>query len=193
MNDYLGAMTSKYRVRYKRARKKLGKVTRRELDTQETELRKERIFELYKEIANGAGFNLFILSPDYIPELKRALGDNVMISGYFLNDELVGFTTLILNDRETEAHFLGFDNDLNFEHQLYLNMLYDMVEDSLRLEVKELNFSRTAMEIKSSVGAVPVQLSCYIRHQKSIKNKFLPHLFDYLKPTEEWVQRHPFK
>lgn len=193
LEDYLGAMTSKYRVRYKRARKKLGQITSREMKTVEVEERKEHMFDLYTEIANGAGFNLFILSPDYIPELKRVLGDDVKITGYFLSEKLIGFTTLILNGTESEAHFLGFDNDMNYKHQLYLNMLYDMVEDSLEWGVLKLYFSRTAMEIKSSVGAQPVPLSCYIRHQKSIRNKFLPHLFDYLKPTEDWVQRHPFK
>lgn len=193
LKDYLNAMQSKYRVRYKRAKKKQEGIVARIMNSGEIENLKDRMFELYQSIANGAGFNLFILSPDYIPELKRVLGDKVEIKGYFMEDNLVGFTTLIRNHEETEAHFLGFEAELNRSHQLYLNMLYDMVESSIEWGVKMLNFSRTAMEIKSSVGAIPVQLSCYIRHQNGFRNKFLPHLFDYLKPEEEWVQRHPFK
>ncbi|MDX1685331.1 MAG: GNAT family N-acetyltransferase [Saprospiraceae bacterium] len=193
LDDYLSAMTSKYRVRYKRAKKKQGQIYTRELNYEEIVDNKDRMFDLYTEIANGAGFNLFILSPDYIPELKRVLRGNVQITGYYKGDNLIGYTTLIKNGDETEAHFLGFENDLNYKHQLYLNMLYDMVDTSIQWGVEKLNFSRTAMEIKSSVGAEPVPLNCYIRHQKAIRNKFLPHLFDYLKPDEDWIQRHPFK
>lgn len=191
--DYLGDMTSKYRVRYKRAKKKLGNIERREMTYDEIEANKLQMFKLYQEIANSAGFNLFILSPDYIPEMKRVMGEKVKINGYFLEGRLIGYTTLVKNHHESEAHFLGFENELNFSHQLYLNMLYDMVEESINMGVKYLNYSRTASEIKSSVGAEPVDLTCYIRHQNGLRNRFLPHLFDYLKPDEEWVQRHPFK
>jgi predicted N-acyltransferase len=191
--DYLGDMSSKYRVRYKRARKKLDGIEIRPIRNEELEFLKERMFELYKNIANTAGFNLFILSPDYIPELARRLGEKVRITGYFKEGELVGYTTLIANGGELEAHFLGFDSTVNTECQLYLNMLYEMARTAIEQGFRSLNYSRTALEIKSSVGAVPVALNLYIRHQKSVQNKFLPKLFDFLSPVEEWVQRHPFK
>ena len=193
IEDYLADMSSKYRVRYKRARKKLNGIRSRVLEYDEIVSMKERMFYLYQCIANGAGFNLFVLSPDYIPELKRVLEDHVKITGYFLEDELVGFTTLVKNNHEVEAHFLGFDDRLIYSHQLFLNMLYDLVGVAIDRGLEVLNFSRTAMEIKSSVGAEPVQLNCYIRHQKSFQNHLLPKLFDFLKPQEEWVQRNPFK
>lgn len=55
------------------------------------------------------------------------------------------------------------------------------------------HFARTALEIKSSVGAVPENLYCYLRHQNPLVNKFTGTLLDYLKPVEEWLPRHPFK
>jgi hypothetical protein len=36
---------------------------------------------------------------------------------------------------------------------LYLNMLYDMIAYSINKGFKEIIFARTALEIKSSVGA----------------------------------------
>lgn len=192
-DDYIGDMSSKYRVRYKRAQKKMNGITVRDLKLEELDDLKERMFELYKNIANSAGFNLFILSPSYIPELVKRLGDKARLTGYFLNNQLVGYTTLVANGSELEAHFLGFDAEANRESQLYLNMLYEMARTAIDLGYKSLNYSRTALEIKSSVGATPVPLNLYIRHQKSVLNKFLPKLFDFLSPVEEWVQRHPFK
>ena len=192
-DDYLKDMSSKYRVRYKRALKKLDDIEVRRISPDDLDNLKERMFKLYQNIANSAGFNLFILSPDYIPELARNLGDKVKITGYFRKGELVGYTTLIANNEELEAHFLGFDTAINVECQLYLNMLYHMARTAIDGGFRRLNYSRTALEIKSSVGAIPEPLNLYIRHQKSVQNRFLPKLFEFLSPVEEWVQRHPFK
>jgi len=41
------------------------------------------------------------------------------------------------------------------EKMLYLNMLYDMVCHSINKGFKQIIFARTALEIKSSVGAIP--------------------------------------
>jgi hypothetical protein len=68
-----------------------------------------------------------------------------------------------------------------------------MVREGIESGAHEIVFARTALEIKSSVGAVPQQLNCYVKHQNSILNRFTNTAMDYLKPEEAWVQRHPFK
>ena len=54
-------------------------------------------------------------------------------------------------------------------------------------------FGRTALEIKSSIGATPVQMSGFIYHTNAIVNKWIPKLFKRLEPETVWQQRHPFK
>ena len=46
---------------------------------------------------------------------------------------------------------------------LYLNMLYDMVAYSIKKQFKTIVFARTALEIKSSVGAKPVAMKGFIK------------------------------
>jgi hypothetical protein len=62
----------------------------------------------------------------------------------------------------------------------------------LHTKLKTINFGRTASEIKSSVGAVPEDLTIYIRHKKTITNKILQLFLHRIEPTP-FKQKQPFK
>jgi hypothetical protein len=192
MDDYLAAMLNKYRTRAKRAFKKGDSMARVELDIEQLELHKVRLYELYKSVANNAGFNLFHLNKNYIPNLKKYLGDDFTLLGYFIDNQLVGFCTTIKNYSELEAHCIGFDSAYNPTHQIYLNMLYDMIQIGILSKSEKIVFARTAMEIKSTVGAVGHNMFCYIRHSNRVLNYFLPKIIGFLDTNEQWEQRHPF-
>ena len=76
---------------------------------------------------------------------------------------------------------------------LYLNMLYNMTEFGIEHNFKKIIFGRTALEIKSSIGAEPVYMSGFILHTNSFLNKYIGKIFQKLEPNLEWNQRHPFK
>jgi hypothetical protein len=115
------------------------------------------------------------------------------LCGYFLNEKLVGFHTLLLNGSVLETYFLGYDEYVQKEKMLYLNMLYNMTKFGIENQFKKIIFGRTALEIKSSIGAKPVVMSGFIYHTNTWINKMLPKLFPNLEPTLVWQQRHPFK
>ena len=192
-NAYLDAMSTKYRTRAKRAFKKADGILKKELSLAEIQHELPRIYSLYQEIANNAGFNMVDLNEEYLPALKRDLGDRFRLFGYYLNGRLVAFFTTIRNGAELEAHFLGYDKEFNHDLQLYLNILYDIVRIGIESCCDAVVFARTALEIKSSIGAVPQDLYCYLRHQNNLMNAFTGTLLDYLKPVETWKPRHPFK
>lgn len=192
-DDYLNAMSSKYRVRARRAAKKGKDLVKKELSLAEVEANEERIYELYKSIADEAGFNAFLLHPSYFTALKRYLGEDYKLVGYYVNDELVAFCTSIMNGTELEAHFLGVAAEANRKYQVYLNILYDFVRMGIYHKKESVNLARTALEIKSSVGAVPQNMYCYLKHRSSLSSKFIKMVFDSFNPKEEWQQRHPFK
>lgn len=191
--DYLGDMTSKYRVRAKRARKKGVDIVRVPFDAEKIQQNLNRIYDLYLSIADKSGFNAVTLNKNYFLALKQELKDDFNMVGYYINDELVAFYTTIKNGHELEAHFLGFDRNFNPSHQVYLNILYDIVNIGIENQVEKIVFARTALEIKSSVGAVAHDMYCYVRHRNSFSNRFINPLLDYLKPDKEWVPRQPFK
>ena len=71
-DDYLNSMKSKYRVRVRRARKKANTLEKRVLSLEEIHAYSNEISNLYKNVANQAGFNLFILPPTYFYSLQKA-------------------------------------------------------------------------------------------------------------------------
>lgn len=193
-DGYLAAMSTKYRTRAKRAFKKLdGGVEKRELTLVEIQRELPRIYALYKEVAKNAGFNMVDLNEHYLFALKRDLPEYFRMFAYYEADKMLAFYTVIQNGDELEAHFLGYDKAHNHDRQLYLNILYDIVRLGLENKCHSIVFARTALEIKSSVGAVAHDLYCYLRHQNSIANRFTGTILEYLKPVEEWQPRHPFR
>lgn len=191
--DYVQALTKKYRDQYKRARKKVEGIEKRQLSLEEIEHWKSRIYELYQHVAEHAPFNTFFLAKNHFYSLKKELGDAFRFFAYFENDQLIGFNTLIQHDDVLETYFLGYDEKIQREKMLYLNMLYDMIGCGIHQGFKRINFGRTALEIKSSVGALPEQLYGWMQHQNKLINHFLEFFFKLLEPESTWIERNPFK
>lgn len=191
--DYLNAMSSKYRVRARRAHKKGNELTKQSLSADEIRTQNDKIYQLYQNVVDTADVNMAQLHPNYFLELKEELGDDFQLIGWYLKGELIGFHTLIDNYHELEAHFLGLNHEFNRSHQLYLNMLYEMTAYGINNGHQQVCFARTALEIKSSIGAEPHRMLCYVRHSKNLPNLFLKSAVSYFEPNVEWKQRHPFK
>jgi len=191
--DYLAAMTSKYRVRAKRAFKKGAIIEKKELNLESIKAFLPKIDELYKCIAEGAGFNVVTLDGEYFLNFKVHFPEKFRLYGYFIDHEMVAFYTTFRNQEELEAHFLGFDNATNRKYQVYLNILYDLIKEGIENKAGYINFARTALEIKSSVGAAPVDLFYLGKHTNSLKNTLFTPILAYFNPTVDWVQRKPFK
>ena len=191
--DYVASFSKKYRDQYKRAHKKFEGVETRELSLDDIVLHENRIYELYHHVAKNAPFNTFFLSKNHFASFKKQCGNGFILVGYFLNHELVGFHTLLLNGTTLETYFLGYDEQVQKEKMLYLNMLYNMTKFGIENQFKKIIFGRTALEIKSSIGAAPILMTGFIYHTNKWVDKLMPKIFPRLEPTFVWQQRHPFK
>lgn len=193
-DHYLEALSSKYRVRAKRAFKKLQGIEKKEFNEERIIANKLKINALYRNIADKSSFNLVDLNEDYFIEMKRQLGDKFRFFGYYTEGgELVGFFTTIQNGDVLEAHFLGYDESLNHSHQIYLNFLFEIIKNGIENRSKSIVFARTAHEIKSSVGAEAHDMYLYMKHENPIINRLLLYFLKILSPREDWQPRQPFK
>lgn len=191
--DYVLSLSKKYRDQYKRAHKKIEGIETRELSLEEIISNEERIYELYHHVAKNAPFNTFFLNKHHFSTFKKQCGKRFVLCGYFFNEKLVGFHTLLLNGSVLETYFLGYDEHIQKEKMLYLNMLYNMTKFGIENQFKKIIFGRTALEIKSSIGADPIVMSGFIYHTNKYVNKVMAKIFPKLEPTLVWQQRHPFK
>lgn len=192
-DDYLNDLNTKYKTRYKRAKKKFGKISIKEMTQDEVLENSEHLYHLYKIVSTNASFNTFLLPEHHFYNFKRELQEKFKIFGFYLNNELVGFYTLILNGDILETYFLGYDNAYQNKNQLYLNMLYEMLSFGIANNFNMIVYARTAMEIKSSVGAKPYGMSMYIKHTNPLMNALLKYIFKLMNPAQQWEERRPFK
>lgn len=193
MSDFIGTYKAKYRTRYHRARKKAKELVQQELDYEFLLQNQHLTHQLYMNISGNVAFNLFTLDTDYFANIKKAFGKDLKVLGYFRDNVLIGFSTCLINHDHLDAHFLGYDLQVNHDHQLYLNMLYDMVELGIAHGLDRVNMSRTAIEIKSSVGAVNQTMVIFFRHQNSLLNTLTKPIFNRVKPDMSFEIRSPFK
>lgn len=191
--DYIDALSKKYRDQYKRARKKSEGVEKKKMSLADIRKYEDVIYELYFHVAKNAPFNTFFLARNHFSFFKEIMKDDFLLYGYFLDEKLIGFNTLIKNGAVMDTYFLGYDESIQREKMLYLNMLYDMIAYSINQGFSSIVFARTALEIKSSVGAKPVKMYGLITHSNALINHNIARFFNYLEPKTEWQERNPFK
>ncbi|MBC7748968.1 MAG: 8-amino-7-oxononanoate synthase [Methylotenera sp.] len=188
-HDYIDSLSKKYRDQYKRARKRATHIQKRKLNLEDIISLEDAIYELYFHVAKNAPFNTFFLPKNHF----RIFKDKFLFYGYFIGEKLIGFNTLIKNGAIMDTYFLGYDDSIQREKMLYLNMLYDMIAYSINKGFKEIVFARTALEIKSSVGAKPLKMYGLIAHNNRFVNPYMSKIFKYLEPESIWQERNPFK
>ncbi len=193
IDDYLADLSNKYRTQYNRARKKAEGIEKRKLTEAEIKQYESCINRLYLTVAGNASFNTFHLPKNHFEVFKQQLADDFLFYGYFLDGKLIGFNTLIKNGTDMDTYFLGYDASIQKEKMLYLNMLYDMVGYAIKKQFKHIIFARSAMEIKSSVGAAAEEVYGIIKHTNPVINLFTGRLFKFYDPKVQWKHRSPFK
>jgi predicted N-acyltransferase len=191
-DDYLTDLKTKFRVKAKKALSISKELQMQPITSENLATHLKPMTELYLTVASKASFNLGEFRLKTYQDLKHKFGDQYVLQSYWLKNKLVGFLSGVINNSELDAHFVGIDYKLNKSHGIYQRMLYDYIEFAINNQLKTINFGRTASEIKSSVGAVPEHLTIYIRHKKSITNKFLRLFLQRIQPTE-FNQKFPFK
>ncbi len=190
--DYLASMKTKFRVKARKAFLRSTNIKIENITPENIDVQLPKMTALYKKVVDNADFNLGNFNLNSFKDLKKTLDNNYILKTYWLDDNIVGFISGVINQKSLDAHFVGINYELNKEHAIYQRMLYDYIEIGIEKKLNRINFGRTASEIKSSVGAVPQDLTMYIRHKKSITNKILKLFLQRIQPTP-FQQKFPFK
>lgn len=190
--DYLQAMVTKFRTKAKAAINRSVALRITDMSSEEVIAAQGKMQKLYDNVYGRADFRLGKMNVESVAAILENMPGNFFVKGYWLNDELVGFCTAMRCGTVLEAHIIGIDYDHNKEYAVYQRMLYDYVELAIRLRCSTIVYGRTAAEIKSTIGAVPVDLTCGILHQRRISNALLKLILQYVKPSD-YPHRHPYK
>ena len=189
---YTESIRSKYKKRNRKIFKDGEAIKTHIFDATEITKYRTEIHQLYLKISEQAGFNVLQLHPTYFCEIKKALGDQFEIEGYFYEDELIGFSSRIINGSKAWIHFIGIDYSKNKKLHIYNRMLLDNLKQCLDKNIRDIKYGKTAAEIKSTIGAKPLYHDSYIKHHNCLIHSILKRYFKD-KPAPEWLIRNPFK
>lgn len=193
INDYMQSVTSKYRVRTKKILSTSANILKKDFCLEDIQHYKDEIHSLYNNVVNHVAFNMAYLNVDFFEKVKILYSEKCVISGYFLNDILVGFSCIFFVEEDTlHVHYIGLNYDINKEYKLYNRMLLDFVEFAIKHQIKKIHFGRTATEIKTTIGAKPTPLRAYLKMHNRFFNMVLPSFLKRIKPPEFEV-RNPFR
>jgi len=190
--DYLTSMKTKFRTRAKSVFKKSASQTAQDFSVSAMAQHQNEINTLYLSVIQNAAFNIEKLNAHTFQGLKTVLKERFILTGYFLDKTLIGFTTAFVLDDAIAANHIGINSTYNKSHALYERMPYDYAQLAISKKVKTLRLGRTAELIKSSIGAQLIPMKLNVRHGNSISNTLLKPLVEFITSSNYEI-RNPFK
>jgi hypothetical protein len=191
-DDYLADLNTKCRTKAKSAYKKSEQVVIKRLDSAAIREHADTMQKLYDAVYEKADFRLGKMNIHGLEGIQNPNDGDFTVCGYFLQDKMVGFSTAMKNGQSLEAHVIGIDYSVNRDYAIYQRMLYNYVDIAIERKVDRIIFGRTAAEIKSTIGAVPIDLTCCVFHPRKISNALLNLIFNYVKPSD-YPHRNPWR
>src|SRR5690606_25068240 len=93
-----------------------------------------------------------------------------------------------------DMFYIGFDYVRNKYLQLYFNILFFRVEQSILFRKKKLILCRTALDAKARLGCQPHYLYTFLYIKKNLIRKRILQVQQRTSDKEgAWEERHPFK
>lgn len=191
-DDYLQALNSKFRTKTKQVLKKSEQLEIIDFEIDTIQERLSEIDKLYHNMVNKSSFSFGRLNAKTLLELKDKLGESLYFKGYLLDNKLIGFATATTLNQTLDGNFVGIDHQCNKEFLVYQRILYDFIGYAIEKKMTSVKLGRTAEEIKSGVGALPIEMKFYAKHHNFFKNGILKPFISLLKPSQ-FNLRRPFK
>lgn len=190
-DDYLNAIRSKYKKRYRKVLQKSKQISKKELNIEELKNEANTMKQLFYNVFKKSKFNAAQFNTDVFCDLIQKK-ENVTVYGYYFENRLVGFASDICSGDTLYAHFVGLDYNMNTQHEIYNRMLYEQIDFAIKHKLKLIKFGRTAAEFKSTIGATPLKGRAYVYHPSRKILAIMSPILKMLKP-KKWIQRNPFK
>jgi hypothetical protein len=161
--DYCNALRKKSRTKIRKILINSEELILKDLSLNEVKSLSDELYDLYSNVYGRAGFQLGKLHKEDIISLKEHWKEDFPVIGYYFGDNLVGFQCGIVTKYAVEAFFVGFNDDENRIHSIYQRMLLEFIIQGISKGSNKISLGRTALDIKSSLGASPKRLSCHMK------------------------------
>jgi hypothetical protein len=191
-SEYDEKLISKYRVRKNKIFQLNKNIEFFEINVLNFEMYQNEIQDLFNNVIEKSKFKLLDLNKDYFKIFLEEQSQTFKLVGFRENNTLLGFVSYFEINQEIEVHYIGLNYNYNQTNKLYNLMLYKMIELGISENKIEVCMSRTAQEIKSSVGAQPIRVFSFLKITNVFLNFLTPFFLGRLKP-KKWSPRSIFK
>lgn len=190
LDSYISDFRKKYRKKIKNYINNSSKIEIRIMSHNDLELYSDKIQDLFNQVVNESGFSGPLFNTNSFSLLIKQ--DIFKLYGYFVNHNLIAFSSEIHQDSILYSYYVGFEKSLNKFYSIYPRILIETINNGITSKMDKVIFGRTANEFKSNFGAKPIKSYVYIK----VKNIFLSMiLYPILKrlTIKKWIKRNPFK
>jgi len=190
IDNYISDLRKKYRNKVKKIINSSSKLEVKALNSDDLVFYSDNIQDLFTQVINESRFSGPLFNTNSFSLLVKK--DIFKVYGYFINNNVIAFSSEIHQDKTLYSYYTGFDKSLNKTFPIYGRILVETINNAIKLKMNKVVFGRTANEFKSNFGAIPIKSYVYIK----VKNKYLNIL---LKPIfkrltiKNWIKRNPFK
>ena len=190
IDNYISDLRKKYRNKVKKIINSSSKLEIKPLNSVDLVFYADNIQGLFSQVINESRFSGPLFNTNSFSLLVKK--DIFKVYGYFINNNVIAFSSEIHQDKTLYSYYTGFDKSINKTFPIYGRMLIETINNAIKLKMNKVVFGRTANEFKSNFGAIPIKSYVYIK----VKNKYLNIL---LKPIfkrltiKNWIKRNPFK
>ena len=135
------------------------------------------------------------LSPDLAGMLRTfrdAFGADFCLHQYHDANGICGFVSSLRRGDRLMAMHLGYKVEGAKDTHLYQRMMYDLVRDAILHGHCELHMGRTATEIKSTLGAEPVENSFVVFARSLLLRKLTAWYKQFFFTPATYTLRRPF-
>lgn len=195
IDNYIEALSKKYAVRAKKIEESISRFELKEFSAPEILQHVEVLNSLYMNVISRSSFKMGVLNMSFFAGLKEAMLQNFVFKVWFLNQEIVGFSTYILLENHMELYYIGIDYKVNKSHHLYQCMLQQGIKDAIKFNKPILRLGRTAYEAKAIAGAKPVIKNNFFQISNPLLKIGYRYSTDYFvaENSTNWQVRNPFK
>ena len=190
--DYLAALTGKYRNAAKKIQKDLAQAGCTLGPLKELDAHADRLHALYLGVVDNAAVRPVTCPPAFFPALAERLGDDFRCVVVRREHELAGFISVLKDGDTAVAYYIGFDRASGVGNTIYLALLHAVIGEAIALGCRRVSFGRTALEPKAGLGARPERTWLWARHRNPVMNALIRKLLAAV-PHDEAPDRSPFK
>jgi predicted N-acyltransferase len=195
--DYVNALSKKYRQRAVKIRKSIAGVEKKLLTFDEIIYYQKDIEHLYFNVVNKQPMALGLLGSEYFIQMKQQLKDEFELMAFIKDGQLLAFSGHIYypEKKAMELHYIGFDYEQNHAYNLYFNIIFAGIETAINKRYRTLEMGRTAREAKASAGAKAVENFNYIWVKAGLPRLAVNYFSEKFSNQmgEEWQNRNPLK